>query len=511
MTDTLFKAELELVSTGLQPGVHPQAVPLWADGINIHFDKYGVHSAKGTEYVSSDTLLFDNKTGNFDDATGTFDSGGGAQQILSPATAPIRALGATLTQLRQQRLVFGTTDQLWVSEGQAPQSALGPLGGGFQDDVAARPATRWSIVPWGDWLIAADGVNPVYILKTLVGGFTAIIGSGVPGTAEILARLGAHVLAFYTNGVPNQFQWCEEGEPEQWDPAAGNHTAGSLLIRDMETEIRAVAPLGQGLAVYGANTIHLVSNFGAFIFGHEFGLKGVGALGKANIVSLGNVNYGLSSEGIFVTDGNTFRIVSYPKLGQWIREHVNLTQSSKIVGWHMPDLQQLRWSLPVDGSQEPNKTIAYNYATQEYTFLSGAITSVLERGVFKQAIAGNSGGRTYFLDTSNSAFDGSPVNRFVQTKPLHCGAVRNWKYLVHVLVQSVVTSGGPLKISIGWQERLSDPILWIGPFSLDELTEEQFTDLGFVYVSLRLETQGVDDDWTFTEIELDGQLAGRTF
>jgi hypothetical protein len=333
----------------------------------------------------------------------------------------------------------------------------------------------------------------------------------VPTKAEILARLGVHVLAFYTNGVTNEFAWCTENNPESWDPTAGNKTAGSLLIRDMETEIRAVAPLGQGLAVYGANTIHKVTRFGAFIFAYEFGLKGIGALGKANIVSLGNVNYGLNSEGIFATDGNSFRIVSYPKLGQWLQEHVNFTQGSKIVGWHMPDLQQLRWSIPVDGSKEPNRTLAYNYATNEYTFLSGAVTSVMDKGVFTKAIAGNSGGRIYFLDSGNSTFDGSPVIRRVQTKPIHCGDPRRWKYLVNMLIQSEVLSGPGIKVSVGVQKRLSEPILWHGPYTLDELTEEQFLDLGFIYVSLKFETDGINDEWKFSEFDLVGRVAGRDF
>ena len=415
-----------------------------------------------------------------------------------------------MLQTKQPRLVFGNDSQLWVSDGQPPSLAFSGSSGNRDDVVGSRQATRWSIVPWGDWLLATDGINPPQILKTVGGGFSSL-GGGAPLTAEILARLGVHVLAFYTNGHPNEFSWCEENQPEQWDPNVGNLTAGTLLIRDMETEIRAVVPLGQGLAVYGANTIHRVTKFGPFIFGYDFGLKGVGALGKANIVSLGNVNYGLNSEGIFVTDSNTFRTVSYPKLGEWLRKNVNFDQGSKIVGWHMPDLQQLRWSLPLDGSTEPNRTLAYNYVTNEYTFLGGAVTSVMDRGVFPAAIAGSAGGQIYMLDTGTTAYDGSPLKRRVQTKPLHCEAPRNWKYLVHAFVDQVLKSGGPLLVSIGWQERLTDPIMWTGPYEISDLTEERFTELGFVYVSLKFETAGLDDDWQLSSFSLDGRLAGRTF
>ena len=182
------------MESGIFASLHKLDVPLWIDGENVEFRDGMVRKSRGWVLPSSDVTLFDSVSGNFDDATGNFDDGGDAPTFSSLGAGPFRGLQQQKTLDDALHLFWGNTTNLFHSTGGAGAS----VGSGFtgQQDEGTQPATQWSMTPWGDWMVATNGVDNAQIYK---GASFAALGNAAAQftTAEIVRALRFHAARHY--------------------------------------------------------------------------------------------------------------------------------------------------------------------------------------------------------------------------------------------------------------------------------------------------------------------------
>lgn len=304
------------------------------------------------------------------------------------------------------------------------------------DALSSVTGASYDLCPYGSWLLATDNVAPLGLWQG--SGVFASVGASQFLRAKIIKKLAQHVLVFNTDVLPSGFHWCSASDPTDtgWTPTA-NNSAGNLPIRDLDSEIVAVADLGAGLGVYSRETMLVVQYTGP---PNWFGtptqaLSGIGAASKTAIVSLGRYNWGLGRGGIFLTDGSTFNQVDRPAIDRWLQDNVDWARSSEIAGYYDEQLMLVVWAVPLltggiscVAVDPKNKTSIIDTGKRTFTYLGTDLGVGLDRSVFDYPIVAKSDGIYY------NSVKGTVAGDFALTSQLFSAGtqafLKSWEFLI---------------------------------------------------------------------------------
>lgn len=490
----------DLLESGLFPGMHPLAAPLWVDGRNIEFMAKHVHKAKGWSEPQFTTSLFDDGSGNFDDAPGMFDAGAPVASFSTPSSGPIRGI-------HQQRLADGTQELFFADLTKIYLSTAGPgatKGTGYtgtEDQSATARATLWSSAPWGDWTLFTNGYDAVQIYKGL--SFGNLTGATMTA-AEIIVPFGPHMIAINTDNIgPRGYEFSAAGNVEQWDPST-YATAGNNYIREATGDLIAAAFIGNNLGIFTKEQLFLLSYLGApFFFGHHTALSGIGARSKKSVVSTGEKAYGWGPDGIYVTDGSSFQYIDNPAVKEWLEDNLNESQDSKIVGFYNEKQQRVIWYFPSSASTENDTGIGYNIVNNSWTIYNYGRTAAVGRDVFDGPMTGADDGSIFQHEYGVNA-NGAALLSWIQTKPMDAGDPNMWKYVDAIRIMLHDIAGTGVQYKIGTQEKAGDSITWGSLMDAEDGFEPEFDRISGVLISFMLYSYTVDDDWHLSGLQMLG-------
>lgn len=450
--------DTNLLQSGLFPGLPLKVVPLWMDGDNVGFREGGV------ERISRRGQIGSLSTG-----------------IIS-ALASARVSGV-------DRLYLGTADKIYKDEGSSPSE----IGSGFTGGL-------WSFAPWGNWLVASNGVDVPQVWKN-TGSFAALSGPAFT-TAEILIKRGTHLVVLNTSTGENYVEWCSSDNVELWTPATTN-SAGYLQLRDIGGAIKAGVMLGDMVAVYSDDAMQLLSYLGTpFWFGTRPALNGIGAVSKNAVVSLGRFNFGMSQEGVFRTDGVSYDYIDEPAIRDWFKGQINKDAWSTVVAYHEEARQKITWFFPSGTSTRPDKGISFNYKQKAWSKLDFGMDAVLERQVHDYPILA-SDSDYYWQDTPS----GTEPTGWIQTKPLDMKTQQGQLGpFVEKFVDAVqLDLEGTVSAYIGVGEKLNDTPTWSGPYTVSESSPTFYPRVTGAFISFKFFGSV---PWSLSGILVNGDRAG---
>ncbi len=462
--------------SGVVKGANALDVPLWSDARNVLFRNGGPE-----------------KIGGWVGVVGV--SGAGA----------VRGMDALQDEAAVQRLFFGDASRLWMwVPGTVSELADGLTG--HVDETPTRDATVWSFARFGNWMICANGVDPVRVWRD--GGTSEVLAGTTFTRAEIVRASRSFVLAFNTSNGAGYVEWCSGDDPEDWTPASGN-SAGNLQVRDLNGPIKAVVPLGEQFLILGKNQAFLLSFVDApLIWAYQPALQGIGAVGKAAAVEANRIAYGLGEMGFWATDGVTFRLIGTTAILEWLKTVWDGTQLSKVAATYDSSTETVIWSIPTaSGGGEPTVSVAYTIPGGAWSVLGfGRSAWVPQLGVFKQPW-GASGGTLHAHNVGHDA-GGAALAAHAQTRPLDLGAPRAWKYLEAVEIQ-LRRLAGAVTLHIGWQANLDDPVTWDAGTPLGAGFAPVYTSAAGRFLSLRIGSTALGADWAMSGGDIWGDIGGN--
>jgi hypothetical protein len=354
--------------------------PLWAEGSNVVFRDLGVRSVPGA--LQQADLMADQTR----------------DIVQANVAGERRAYVGTDTDIEMFSLLGGT----WS------RSVLGtwPTAGQYAD-----------LETWGTWLIATNGVDPVKIWKN-GGGLVDL--AGTPFTkARIVKRASVFLLAFNTDNIgPSAVEWSSDSNPEDWTPSLSNK-AGNFNIRDLDSEIVCVADLGSRLAVYSRARMVLGTYIGGTaVWSWVPAVKGIGAVSNRSVVTLDPFNYGLTRDGIFKTDGNSFAWVDDPAMLRYIRQTADFSREELF--WGFADTEQKSVGFYFQNSDAAWRSVNYYPETGIFTTGDLSLTAGASKEVFNYPLVTSEGFRFGTWGESQPHF-GTPVTWSLKTNPLDFG------------------------------------------------------------------------------------------
>ena len=232
---------------------------------------------------------------------------------------------------------------------------------------------RWSIVQYGQSVLATNGVDEVQYLADITTGLFVDLseaGGDLPSSfrAQILHKLGPFIIAFNTDNDNTEARWCSEDNVLNWLPIAQN-SARDINLRDMNSSIKCVVEFGNSLLVVGSTRAHLFQFIGPpFFFGAQKYIDGIGAVGKNALTEGGRMIYGFSPHGLYITDGTEKQYIDEPSMHSFIFESDNKydkTRAELVCVWEDAIDDEIYFSYPtIDGS---GFTVSFNPKLQVWS------------------------------------------------------------------------------------------------------------------------------------------------
>ena len=485
-----------MVTSGIYPGVFSRQAPLWSEAENVQFTKLGVEKIKGN------SLIFDTLTG--EPIRGLIQWEDGVDAYV---------FAGTLTKLYQVDVINSTSVDVTNGAGYTLLDDSGSTewdggltewdnGGSLWDNGILR-ATQWSMINYGSFMLATNGIDPPQIQKNRDAAFVDVIGLDV-GTIEIFTKFGPHVLGFNTDVSDREFVWSDADNVDVW-VAGPDNLAGQLEIRELNTAIRAAAPLAGRIAVYGEDQMFLVNYLANdLVFGYQPALDGIGAVSKHAIVPVGRFNYGLSQQGFFQTDGSTFRYIDEPAIRSWFLDNVSTGQYAKVAGWHDDENTQIRWYFP-KSSADNDYCLSYNYETNTWSFITGNFSTGQERRIAGQPIAGTEDGKIVAAGVGNNDIDNTAITAYVRSKPMDMGDARVLKELDAIRIGY---SGTGLRYKVGVSATENGTVTWITDKTVDKGFDVEHLRAAGRWITLEFYTTGLNQNWRLQSVEIQGRLEG---
>lgn len=470
------------IGEGLKPDQHDMQDLIWADGRNVRFKAHGVQKR-----------------------------GGFTAPFTKPASLAVR--GIAQLQDSTQKVFWGDKSDIYMWDTSSVTNE-GTSYTGITDETSSAPATGWSFVEWGTWMIASNGVDTPQVWK---GTSFAALGGTPPSTAEIILKLSEHLVAFNTDADDKGYEWSDTDDPEDWVPVADNR-AGNLVIRHFSDKIVAACPIsGDNAIVYTKNQTAIVSYVGEpYVFSHERGPNGPGAVSKYSVVQVGSLNYGLSPNGFFMTDGVNFEWLGEDEIKETVFGEINRSQMTKVCAYHDIENNEVTWFYPTSGT-EPDKGIIYNYKEDKWSFTDYGRTACMERFIFDYPMAAGSDGTVYYEDNGADA-GSSAMYAWLQSKSTPCyrasrdGSMISledqWKYIDALKVGIVNEVGGGLTVRVGVQDKLDDDILWTDHWYVNRDMDVVYPEITGRWITFRIESNKLSSEWEVQSITAHGMPVG---
>lgn len=466
------------LNSGLKPDLQAFESFIWDTGNNIEFGGSGVRKMSG--FTSPFTSI---------------------------GTTPVRGMTQQLTGTGQ-KLFFGDQTDIyrWNT---ASVTAVGTGFAGNLNETVTAPASIWSMVNFGEFILATNGVDSPQIYKGT--SFVALAGTP-PDPVQIFAKHGPFILGFNTDVDIREFAWSDIDNPEDWVPTPSN-AAGCLIIRELNSGIKCVKPIADRLAVYGTDSMALVRFLGApLYFGYNMALNGVGAVSQESVVVVGRQHYGLTRQGFFVTDGVNQRFIDEGIIRETFMAEVNWSQASKINGFHNEEKSEVTWYYPTT-TGEPTKGITYNYVNRAWSFSDQPRTSSVERIVFDNPVTAAADGKVFFNNFGVDA-DGLALTSLIQSKPF-AGFDKDgnsledfFKYLDAVKLGMKTFLGTGVRVEIGTQMRLEDPVSFAEEIIIEDPSRPTYYRASARWFTLRIRSEEAGDDWELKTITFHGKTTG---
>lgn len=379
-------ADPQLISSGLAPDRHAILQPLWESCANVRF-----YQGKVRRLVPASSMFTGMAAG--------YKMRGLHQQQNSDGVRWVWAATNVSNNLKVYRW-YGPAAELIQDDG----------AGHFQDDTTTAKTSQVDFEAWGDWTLWNSGESGAPIKRYRPG--TGLDTLPNAPTCIAIMKKQNQLLALGTGLGRRGVAWSDADDITLWAAAADN-LAGSLTIEELRTPLRGFARLGQNVACYSEDQMALVYYIGQpFIFGQRVALDGIGVTGKKAVCTDGRMNYGMSRNGAWQTDGNEFRYIDFGILSDYFQKEINWAQSGKIVVSRNDVTRCIEFHFPKGTALENNEAWSFEPSTGNWAPVT-AYQATDERVLFSKPLAG-ANAEVFLLD-DNPALVGALS---LITKPL---------------------------------------------------------------------------------------------
>jgi len=280
------------------------------------------------------------------------------------------------------------------------------------------PATTWSLDTFGEYLIAcATSDGKIYQWANNTSSVAALLSNAPTSNTAIVVTPERFVFALGAGGVGNKVAFSDQEDTNTWTPAATNQ-AGSFTLATNGNLVSGHRMRGETLLLTDVDA-HVARYQGPpFVYGFSQVGSGCGVISAGACVVADQAAYWMGNNGFFVYDGRVQPLRS--AVGDFIFEHLNDSQRSKVVGVLNSQFSEVVWFYPSEGSSENDSYVSYNYMEGHWQVGTLARTAGFDAGTFVYPNYATADGYIYEHECGYAYDDDSVV--FAETGPIQLGA-----------------------------------------------------------------------------------------
>lgn len=451
------------LASGIFPGIPGDGAPLWIDSGNVLFEDGIIKKAPGY------TLL------------------------ASPAARPT---GIAQAYAGERRAYLGAGNKAYK------YTSLDGL-----VEIGAVTATNgvWQIVPWGTYALINNTADKPELWQNT--GSSAVIADMGFDYCAALGKLNNSVLAFGTSNGGNYIESCAFDDIETWTPASDN-TAQLQVIRDLDGRYVAAHPLNDGLAGYTQGVMTMTRFIGGTLYWSTKVVLDdvVGALNQHSVVSTGKMNFGITRNGVFATDGYTASYIDEPAVHGWIKDNVDFGRATEIYGYVDKLNKRIKWFVPLLEGGTTGLWVRYD-GTPIWGLDPGDFLGGMRQDVWDDSWQYTETG-LYRADRTVYNLDGNAITAFVQSKPLDCGDDQRFKDVAKV--ELGLEASGTVQLLVGFTDEPDETPTWTHTLTAAKETQiPQNARTQGLFIHLKLQSTAVDVSWKLNSLAIHGTVGGK--
>lgn len=263
-----------------------------------------------------------------------------------------------------------------------------------EDQTALRPATYVDFTHYGDWTLINNSFDKAQLYKGT--GNVAEIAEG-PAQAQLYMKKFNFLLALGYGVTGTKVGWTNADDIETWVESTTGE-AGEMAIEDFDTRIISGSRLGNSISVYAEDQMALVNFVNApFYFGQKVALDGIGAVGKMSVVADGPSNFGVGRNGIWWTDGLSYKYIDEGYMRDYFQENVNWDQRSKIIAQKNDVTNCIEFYFPMGVSAAISEGWSFDPRNRAWSPLP-AVSFKDQRVLFDYPVEGGHDGILYYTN-----------------------------------------------------------------------------------------------------------------
>lgn len=314
---------------------------------------------------------------------------------------------------------------------------------------------QWSLVTWGEDLLANPRGGPIYVWDatsgTTVRSYLVTASPAVNDQILVTPDSQFAISLGCTNEAgeydPLLVRWSSQENYNDWTASATNSAGsnplgtGSKIVGGMHSR--------QATMIWTDTATHTMQYVGPpYIFrfrhvGDNTGLIGVHAYAEFNGIPfwMGDSNFFMFNGGAVQTLDCTVR--------RYVYDDINRVNSDKIYAGINSEFNEIIWLYPSADSLECNRYVAYNPVENYWVYGTGKFTTWEDKGIYDNVITG--GSDSYIYDNEPEGVytaDGGAMESYIESAAFEIDS-GNQMMLIRRLIPDVsISEGGAVSFTI---------------------------------------------------------------
>jgi hypothetical protein len=239
--------------------------------------------------------------------------------------------------------------------------------------VGGYAATDWSIVQFGNVILAADNASKIQAWTMGTSTAFADVAATAP-VAKYLTAVRDFVVAGYLDGGTNanKLQWSDINNETNW--TAGAASQSDFQILSQGNSITGMSGGEFGLIFMEKAVIRMSYIGSPFFFQFDSISTNLGCMDNGTIVQFGKVTYFLSDNGFYSCDGTTVTAIGNEKVDKYFFANLDMNKLSTISSAIDPVKKLVVWNYPnISGGRS---LIIYNYQINKWSQASTSVNYI---------------------------------------------------------------------------------------------------------------------------------------
>jgi len=230
--------------------------------------------------------------------------------------------------------------------------------------VGGYSASDWSIVQFGNVVLAADSANKIQAWTMGTSSVFADVAAAAP-VAKYLTIVRDFVVAGYLDGGTNanKVQWCDINDETNWTAGAASQSDYQILSQG--TNITGMSGGEFGLIFMEKAIIRMNYVGSPFFFQFSAISTNLGCMDGGTIAQFGSMTYFLSDNGFYSCDGTNVTAIGNEKVDKYFFTNMDINKLSTMSAAIDPVKKIVAWNYPnISGGRS---LLLYNYQVNKWS------------------------------------------------------------------------------------------------------------------------------------------------